>query len=372
MNFISVKIKVSAIFNGYEDNGEKGVKACGGKLNVRPAYQREFIYNDKEQQAVITSIISGFPLNTFYWATGLDGSYELMDGQQRTMSVMKFLSGEFSIKYEGDTFTSGHLKNAYPSLYARILDYEFQVEVCTGEAFEKLKWFRILNTPQKQMTEQELRNAAYAGTWLSDAKARLSSGGSKSWDDYVSGKANRQEILETAIKWVCCRDDVTIEDYMAAHQSDPDANDLCDYFTSVIAWVKDLFVDNGDGEYRKEMKQVDWGTLYHKCHKTDYPKTELRNRCAGLMGDDEVTCKKGIYSYLLLGDEKFLSIREFTESQKRTAYDKQGGICPICKKHFEINEMQGDHVVPWSKGGKTEFANLQMLCSDCNRSKGNR
>lgn len=375
MNFISVKIKVSDLFNGYEDNGEKGVVAYGGKLNVRPAYQREFIYNDKEKQAVITSIISGFPLNTFYWATNADGTYELMDGQQRTRSILEYLSNVFSIQYKTHPKYARNIDTSeLHDLYLRILNYELQVYICTGTPEEKLDWFRILNTQQKQMTEQELRNAAYTGPWLSNAKSRLSAKESKDWCKYVSGNPIRQEILEIALNWVGYRDKVTIEVYMAKHQADVNADDLCDHFTRIINWIKGIFVNDG-GEYRKEMKLVDWGDLYHKCHGNTYQETQLRIKCDKLMQDDDVTCKKGIYSYLLLGEEKnnerFLNIREFTESQKRTAYDQQRGICPICKNHFEINDMQGDHKTAWSKGGKTELANLQMLCSTCNNSKSN-
>jgi 5-methylcytosine-specific restriction endonuclease McrA len=75
---------------------------------------------------------------------------------------------------------------------------------------------------------------------------------------------------------------------------------------------------------------------------------------------------------LLTKDEKYLSIRTFTDSQKRAAYEKQNGICPMCGKHYEINEMEGDHITPWSESGKTQRDNLQMLCKTCNRTKGKK
>jgi len=48
------------------------------------------------------------------------------------------------------------------------------------------------------------------------------------------------------------------------------------------------------------------------------------------------------------------------------------GICPHCGQKFEIEEMDADHITPWSKGGKTVRENCQMLCAECNRKKGNR
>lgn len=372
MKFTSELIKVSDLFAGYLNREEKGVTAYGGRLNVRPAYQREFVYSDKEQKAVIDSALNGFPLNTFYWAVNPDGSYELLDGQQRTMSILEFLSNKFMVDCLGTSYGAGNLRSSLPEKYAALMDYRIDVKICTGTNEEKLGWFRRLNTPQKRMTDQELRNAAYTGKWLSDAKYHFSSSGVKSWDDYTSGKANRQEILEYALSSVCLRDGCTIEEYMARHQNDLNADDLFDYFTSVISWVKDLFVDNDGGCLRREMKSVDWGSLFHECSGKVYPKTEIRRRCDELMQDDEIQCKKGIYDFLLTGDESALHLRQFTDAQKRTMYERQGGVCPVCGQKFDIGQMEGDHVTPWSQGGHTELSNGQMLCRDCNRRKSDR
>ena len=90
------------------------------------------------------------------------------------------------------------------------------------------------------------------------------------------------------------------------------------------------------------------------------------------MQDDDVTAKKGIYEYLLSGNEKYLNIRAFTQSMKRETYEKQAGICPVCKQYFEIEQMEADHITPWCEGGKTGSENCQMLCKECNRRKSNK
>lgn len=95
-----------------------------------------------------------------------------------------------------------------------------------------------------------------------------------------------------------------------------------------------------------------------------------------LLKDEEVQKKAGIYEYLLSKDSdpfaaKILNLRAFPERDKQAAYAKQGGICPKCKKHFEYNEMAGDHIKPWSRGGQTVPENCQMLCKDCNGKKSN-
>ena len=61
------EITVRDVFDGYENDEESGqVVAFGGKLNVRPAYQREFVYDDKKKIAVMNSILHNFPLNVMY------------------------------------------------------------------------------------------------------------------------------------------------------------------------------------------------------------------------------------------------------------------------------------------------------------------
>ena len=154
---------------------------------------------------------------------------------------------------------------------------------------------------------------------------------------------------------------------MAKNQRSYNANELWTYFRNVIEWVKTMFT-----VYRKEMKGIDWGALYDRYGNNLYDTDALESKIAELMADDDVTNKKGIYAYVLTGNEKYLNIRQFTATQKRTCYEKQNGICAKCGKHFELSEMDADHITPWSKGGKTELANCQMLCVNCNRVKSNK
>lgn len=60
-------IKLKDLFQGYKDDAEEGVVAYGGLLDVRPKYQREFVYKDEQRNAVIDTVRKGFPLNVMYW-----------------------------------------------------------------------------------------------------------------------------------------------------------------------------------------------------------------------------------------------------------------------------------------------------------------
>lgn len=349
-------IKIKDVFDGYKDSAEEGIVGFGGKLDIRPKYQREFVYGEKERTAVIKTINQGFPLNVMYWMKNDDGTFELLDGQQRTISFCQYLNGEFSVDGK-------YAHNLTKDQREKIENYDLFVYICEGTDSERLDWFRIINIAGIKLTEQELRNATYPGPWLTDAKRHFSKTNCPAYglaEKYMNGSPIRQDYLESVLKWIS---DGNIEDYMATHQDSDNASELWQYFQTVIAWVQMLF------EYRKEMKGLEWGELYNKFHKNSYDAQKLEIEISRLMQDEDVTAKKGIYEYLLSGDEKFLNIRAFSDNQKREAYERQQGICANCKEHFEISEMEADHITPWSQGGKTIAENCQMLCRDCNRRK---
>lgn len=354
------EITIRAVSERFVDNAEEGVAGYNGLLNIRPKYQREFVYDELKRNAVIDTIKRKFPLNVMYWVKNDDGTYEVLDGQQRTISFCQYVSGMFSVENRAFHNLTNTEKND-------ILDYKLMVYFCEGNDKEKLDWFKIINIAGVQLTDQELRNAVYTGTWLSDAKLKFSKSNCAAFllsKDYVTGSPIRQEILETAIKWASKGE---IEQYMSIHQHDPNSNELWTYFKNIIDWVQLNFKN-----YRKEMKGIEWGNLYDNYKDVIFDTKALEDEIQKLMMDDDVSNKKGIYNYVLTRDIKYLSIRAFSESQKRTAYERQAGICPLCNKHFNIEQMEGDHITPWSEGGKTELDNLQMLCKECNRRKGKK
>jgi hypothetical protein len=353
------EILIKDLVKGYVDNQEEGVFGYDGKLNIRPKYQREFVYKDKQRDAVIETVQKNFPLNVMYWVKNAD-AYEVLDGQQRTISICQYVNGDYSINARA-------WHNLTNDEREQILNYKLMIYFCDGSDSEKLAWFKIINIAGEKLTDQELRNAVYTGPWLTDAKRYFSKSGCAAYNlakDYIHGSAIRQDFLETAIDWMSKGN---IEEYMSKNQHEPNANELWLYFTSVINWAQVVFP-----KYRKEMKGIAWGALYNQFGKKKFNSSEIEEQIKKLMMDDDVTKKQGIYYYLLTKDEKYLSIRSFTDSQKRAAYEKQKGVCPKCKNHFAIDEMEGDHITPWSEGGKTLPGNLQMLCKDCNRRKGKK
>jgi hypothetical protein len=354
------EIAVADLVQDFVDNAEAGVRAYSGKLDIRPPYQREFIYKDKQRRAVIDSVRKNFPLNTMYWAVHGDDTYEIIDGQQRTLSICQYVNRDFLV--DGLSFL-----NLKAEEQQQILNYKVMVYFCYGSDSENLDWFRTINISGTELTDQELRNAVYAGPWTADAKRYFSKTGCPAQalaSDYLRGAPIRQDYLETAIKW---KADGDVEQYMSRHQHDSNATQLWQHFQKVVGWVKATFP-----EYRREMKGVDWGTLYKENKDKELDTDKLEKQVAELMQDDDVERKPGIYHYVMDGETRNLNIRTFSANMRREAYERQSGICVKCKNLFQLDEMEADHIRPWQEGGKTNAENCQMLCREDNRRKSDK
>lgn len=373
MTIKQIEVTVGEITKDYVNNEEQGVRGYGGRLDIRPPYQREFIYNDKEQQAVITTVLNGYPLNVMYWVKrGEDAEcpYEIMDGQQRTLSLCEYVAGKFSYEFR-------NFFNQPADIQKRILDYKLTIYVCEGKASEKLEWFKTINIAGKPLNEQEINNAVYAGPFVTDAKRNFSKsncGAYRLGRNLVNGTPLRQDYLKKALEWIADHETrngkrQSAVGYMAEHQHDPNANNLWTYFQNVLNWA----ITNFDmKKFKTIMKGLDWAKFYDENSRKTLDVEAMAKRISMLMTDGEIQRKAGIIPYVLTGDERCLDLRSFPEKIKLAVWEKQKHVCPMCHKEFDYEFMEGDHIKPWCEGGRTVEENCQMLCRSCNRQKGGK
>lgn len=373
MTIKQLEVTVGEITKGYINNEEQGVRGYNGLLDIRPPYQREFIYNEAEQRAVIHTVLNDYPLNVMYWVKRSDDAecpYEVMDGQQRTLSLCEYVAGKFALKFK-------NFFNQTPDIQKKILDYKLSVYVCEGKESEKLEWFKTINIAGKPLNEQEIRNAVYAGPFVSDAKHHFSKsncGAYRLGKDLVNGSPIRQDFFKKALEWMAEHETrngklQSAVGYMAIHQHDKNAIPLWTYFQNVLNWAISTF---NMKKFKIIMKGVDWTLFYDKYHEQPLDIKAMEDRISDLIGDDEIQKPNGIIPYVLTGDERYLDLRTFKDKVKKAIWEKQNHKCAICGKEFDFEFMEGDHIKPWREGGRTDIKNCQMLCRQCNRSKGSK
>ena len=373
MTIKQLEVTVGEITKGYINNEEQGVRGYNGLLDIRPPYQREFIYNEAEQRAVINTVLNEYPLNVMYWVKRSDDAecpYEVMDGQQRTLSLCQYVAGKFAVDFK-------YFDNQPADDQKKILDYKLTVYVCEGKESEKLEWFKTINIAGKPLNEQEIRNAVYAGPFVSDAKHHFSKsncGAYRLGKDLVNGSPIRQDFFKKALEWMADHETrngkpQNAVGYMAVHQHDKNAIPLWTYFQNVLNWAISTF---NMKKFKIIMKGVDWALFYDKYHEQPLDIKAMEDRISDLIGDDEIQKPNGIIPYVLTGDERYLDLRTFKDKVKKAIWEKQNHKCAICGKEFDFELMEGDHIKPWREGGRTDIKNCQMLCRQCNRSKGSK
>ena len=379
-------ITIRDICNGfvYNELEGKGLFGLSGHLVIQPEYQRNYIYATENREAgVIDSIIKGYPLGLIYFNKVSDDMFEVLDGQQRITSIGRFITNKFAIKDENGM--EQYFDGLNSHIQEKILNTTLLIYECTGTETEIKEWFKTINIAGIPLNEQELLNAIYSGPFVTMAKAEFSNSQNtniQKWSAYISGTANRQDYLKTALEWVSNGD---VSRYMSAHRQDTNINELKNHFNSVIDWIDAVFP-----MIEKEMRGLEWGRLYNEYHNQAYNPSQVAKKVKALYGDPYVKNRRGVFEYILGGcvDTKLLEIRVFDEATKQTQYAIQTANaerehisnCPLCAighdankdKIWKISEMDADHVTAWSKGGATDIKNCQILCKTHNRAKGNK
>ena len=382
---LKTDITIKEICSGftYNELEGKGLFGLSGKLTIQPEYQRNYIYADgKKDVAVIDSIIKGYPLGILYFVKTGDGTYEVLDGQQRITSFGRYVIGKFAVKVNG---MENYFTGLAEDLQNKILDTKLLIYICEGTESEIKEWFKTINIAGVPLNEQELLNAIYSGKFVTAAKKEFSNSQNSNiqkWSAYMKGDVKRQDFLACALDWVSKGNKET---YMSEHRNSEDISELKNYFTSVIDWISSVFIT-----VEKEMCGLKWGELYEKYHTNPYNPDEVDEKVKELYADGAVKNRSGIFEYVLGGctETKLLNIRIFEDRDKRIVYEKQTkeaeekGIsnCPFCAisdtpnkiKIWKLAEMDADHVSAWSKGGATSIENCQMLCRPHNIAKGNK
>ena len=409
-------VTLGELAEGYVDNSENvggGVFAWGGKLIVRPEFQRSFVVdgNYEWQTNLIDSVLNHKPIGLMYFGIESEKKdvYYNIDGQQRLMTLLSFIKGELALPMiKDDGTTESVLFNQMPEEWQRtIKQYTPLINVCMGSEEELLKWFRTINQPVCILTDQELRNAAYNGVWCEIAKRAFSKSKTTEKPTAMNGfvmaensryyygnyapklSPERQDVLEMAIDWITksvygssiktmkSAGIDPIECYMAEHQHDTNADELINHYKSVVDWIWDVFFHDGAPKNWQSVRSQDWGRLY--AEYKDMPLTEeqkmyISKRTKEIVGYGASVYQKtdGIYEWVLRGEKKeeentYLHLRGFSPEDKSAMYNAQDGYDPIDGQHYDVADMHAHHIKSWRSGGDSKYDNLVWLSKETHR-----
>lgn len=362
-------------------------KIQSGEIISDIELQREIVYDTDKQVKVIDSLITGIPLPAFYFWQNEDGVFEVLDGKQRLEAIKKFMNND--LEYDGK-----NRKHTDKTIQDKICNTELCIITCSGNESLKREIFYRINTLGVALSKFETLNGLYAGTYLEGLTDYCKQPHvTKCLGSNSRGK-NQYKILQFITGREYTKNNKeNLYDYVQKHQNDDFSIDQ-KYIDDRLKFIKDIFDDPSKyidhywylADKYFSNKTV-WTTHKNKIKirlKEYYKSTEYKLSKRKQFDFEEIClgCVSG----------KTLDIkRTFTEAQKidyidRFAIKSEDGTkcqCAMCKEQLEsgeINEsatfffpeeLEMDHVIPWSKGGKTELSNAQLLCKSHNIAKSN-
>ena len=148
-------------------------KYNNGKLILDVDFQRNFVWNSKQQSELLESILMGLPLPIFYFKQQDDSTYVVVDGKQRLSALFAFLDNKFALKnLKILTFLNGKkymdLESKYGIYQSQLEDYQIYSHVILPPTPDKVIFdiFDRVNRGGTQLNKQEIRNALYHGQGL--------------------------------------------------------------------------------------------------------------------------------------------------------------------------------------------------------------
>ena len=158
------KITVGEVCEGYFNDAEEGVVGYNERLDIRPKYQREFVYKDAQRDEVIRTVLKGLPLNVIYWCKTGEDTYEVLDGQQRTISLCEYVDGSFSVDDK-------YFYNLPADIKKKILDYPLFVYAL--EAGEQMT-VKLTVSKEQLMFSDMYMNKIFENGWFTVMTNKLS------------------------------------------------------------------------------------------------------------------------------------------------------------------------------------------------------
>src|SRR5574344_175955 len=343
-------------------------KVRDGKIISDISLQREIVYDVDKQRLVIDSIVNDIPLPAFYFWKNESGILEVLDGKQRIFAIRQFI--ENNIEYAGKLW-----KITPHEVQDKINATALSVIVCEGTEELKREIFRRINTLGVPLSRYEVLNGLYNGEYLHGLSTYVEQDKGARKVLGANGRGKNQFIVLMLLQRL--KGCTSIDAYVKEHQG----TSFTDYQHEIGKYIR--FV--GDVFDRYNELSIRFGLAmkyYNNFALWKENRDEINLHIARFLHSDDAKLldKASEIEDIVLATVGHVQVddkRLFTLDDKRvllhTSIVKDRKYpCAICGKYFAAEELQVDHVEPWSKGGRTVLSNAQLLCGACNRQKGNK
>ena len=329
--------------------------------------QREIIYNTEKQQLVIDSILNDVLLPAFYLWKNDDEKLEVLDGKQRIEAIKKFIQND--LQYNDKIW-----KQTDSDVQQKFNETELSVIIQSGTEELKRKIFNRINTLGVPLSAYEVLNGLYNGEYL------------RGLTTYVSNDKDAIKVLSTnsrgknqmkILKYLCIlKNEKDLNEYVRKNQNNSFADDQR-IITKNIKFIRDVFDDYGqlDIYFNLSIKYMKDISIWKE------NKSEINSRIKRYLksNDSKFTDKEteieniiqAVVQGISVDDKRLFTIDDKKELLRNSVVNDNKYQCAICEKWFYSEELEVDHIEPWSKGGRTVLSNAQLLCKPCNKKKGN-
>ena len=131
-------------------------------------------------------------------------------------------------------------------------------------------------------------------------------------------------------------------------------------------WILDPFCGCATACVAAESLERKWVGIDLSAKAADLVNIRLKQTMGSLFHNRLVTTRTDVPR------RTDIKIPKNYRENKHHLYGAQEGLCKGCKMDFPFKAMEVDHIIPRARGGPDHLENLQLLCSHCNRVKGDR
>lgn len=381
-----------------------------GDIVTDPDYQRDFVYTVKQSSKLVESMLMGIPIPTIYLCQENNGTWSVIDGQQRITSFVRFMKNQFALTGLTQLTELNGLcfKNMDKEMQRNLKQSSLRA-ICILKESQELKYeiFARLNQGAVKLKPQELRNCIYRGTYN---KMLVELSANKNLPDLFKDKNDRMQYQEHILRFFALRNFTeykssmlkTMNSYMASHQNDDSTkidadkdlfNRTIDIIKQVLGETAFLAVNRDTGKVIEKFSGSVYDSIiipfsFFNNHDLIAHADEIRNAINDLkQNDDEYRentyaatgSRKRVLGRILTVYNLLTSItgsygnddnsRAFSDSVKKELF-YPGYVCSYCGNEIlSIDDAEVDHIIPFSQGGKTDISNAQLLHRHCNREK---